>query len=319
MSANLLEGLLPVAKPNGMISKDVSRQLVRQFGRLKIGHVGTLDPGASGVLPILLGSATKLQDYLLDLPKTYRFEVAFGYETDTLDMDGQVINRSSAENVTLNNLTTVLPQFTGDIVQVPPAYSAVKVNGRPLYQYSRKGTAPGVALEELARQVKVHSLALLKMQADDAVAEFRAEVSKGTYVRCLARDIAKALGTVGTVKSLVRESAAGIALKNCVTLEQVAESGLAKCVIPVGKLAMRALSVDAAAAHKLRLGQTVCLSVETYREQMVDAGTIGVDLPANPMVSPILFVDSFGKGIGLGSAHIYSTGVVRLTVKRGLA
>src|SRR5690606_14945083 len=119
-------GLLVVNKPEGMVSKDVSRWLEKRMGRMRLGHVGTLDPAASGVLPILLGRATRLQDYLLDLPKSYEFDIAFGTETDTLDREGTVVQTAAFDHVTEDLLRQAMAKFVGDIEQLPPLYSAVK-------------------------------------------------------------------------------------------------------------------------------------------------------------------------------------------------
>ena len=124
-----------------MVSKDISRWLVRRLGKLKLGHVGTLDPAASGVLPVLLGRATRLQDYLLDMPKTYEFDIRFGSETDTLDLDGQVIRETAWEHITEAQLRTAIGAFIGDIVQTPPIYSAIKYKGKPLYAFAKDAKA----------------------------------------------------------------------------------------------------------------------------------------------------------------------------------
>lgn len=135
-----LHGILPIAKPRGIVSKDISRWLVKRLGKVKIGHVGTLDPMAEGVLPILLGSATRFQDHLLDNSKTYEFDVQFGFQTDTLDSDGQVTNRTTSVPDAAHQVAQALPSFVGKISQIPPIYSAIKYNGKPLYNYARQGT-----------------------------------------------------------------------------------------------------------------------------------------------------------------------------------
>ena len=215
--------MLPVHKPKGMVSKDVSRWLTKRLGKVKLGHVGTLDPGASGVLPILFGSATRLQDHLLDLPKTYEFDMDFGYETDSLDSDGNLISRSAVSTTTTEALEQVVKCFRGAITQTPPIYSAIKYKGRPLYDYARSGQVDLVPIEELAREIKIHHCSLVESRTRDGVttATVRAKCSKGTYIRVLARDIAYQLGSLATVTRLERTEAAGISLKQTFTLSMI--------------------------------------------------------------------------------------------------
>ena len=171
------------------------------FGRkIRVGHGGTLDPLATGVLPIALGEATKLCGQMLDASKEYDFTIAFGAETDTLDLEGTVTERC-AHLPTLAELAAVLPRFTGPIEQVPPAYSAIRIDGARAYDRARAGET----VEMPARAVTVHSIDIVAA-GEGALAELtlRAHVSKGTYIRSLARDIARAAGTVGHVTMLRR-------------------------------------------------------------------------------------------------------------------
>lgn len=188
-------------------------------GGLKVGHGGTLDPLASGILPIALGEATKLTGRMLDASKAYEFTVRFGEETDTLDLEGAVIATSDLRP-TREQVEAALPGFTGPIEQVPPAYSALKVDGERAYDLARAGQE--VALQ--ARAVTIFELRLLRWEAEGG-ATLLAKVSKGTYIRSLARDIAHALGTCGTVTMLRRIQAGPFDLSHAISLDKLNEVG----------------------------------------------------------------------------------------------
>ncbi len=194
------------------------------LGKVKVGHGGTLDPLATGVLPIALGEATKLTGRMLNGDKTYAFTVAFGAQTDTLDLEGQVIAISD-HRPTLAEVEAVLPRFTGPIEQVPPDYSALKVDGQRAYDLARAGEV----VELKSREVKVHSLQIQssssKLGEDLDEVTLIAHVSKGTYIRSLARDIALALGTVGHVTMLRRLKAGPFTLDQAISLDKLNEVG----------------------------------------------------------------------------------------------
>ncbi|MEG3181726.1 tRNA pseudouridine(55) synthase TruB [Sphingomonas sp. LT1P40] len=191
------------------------------YAKYKVGHGGTLDPLATGVLPIAVGEATKLAGRMLDSDKIYDFTVRFGEQTDTLDLEGAAIATSDVRP-TLAQVAAVLPRFTGPIDQIPPAYSALKVDGERAYDLARKGET----VELATRSVTIHALALGKADADSAT--LTAHVSKGTYIRSLARDIALALGTVGHVTMLRRVKAGPFTLDSAISLDKVTESGKAR-------------------------------------------------------------------------------------------
>ena len=221
-----VHGWLILDKPLGLGSTQAVGAVKRAlrdggYRRVKVGHGGTLDPLATGVLPIALGEATKLAGRLLDSDKVYEFTVRFGEQTDTLDAEGQVI-ATSPVRPTGAALTAALANFTGPIEQVPPAYSALKVDGRRAYDLARAGEEVTLA----TRAVVVHDLRVLA--ADAAHATLLASVSKGTYIRSLARDIALALGTVGHVTMLRRIRAGPFDLTQAVTLDKLAEAGKAR-------------------------------------------------------------------------------------------
>jgi len=188
------------------------------LGKVKVGHGGTLDPLATGVLPIALGEATKLCGRMLDATKAYAFTVQFGTETDTLDLEGKVI-ATSPVRPTRAEIEAVLPRFTGPIEQVPPAYSALKVDGERAYDLARKGEA----VELKSRSVTIHDLTVEAAAADSVT--LIAKVSKGTYIRSLARDIALALGTVGHVTMLRRLKAGPFGIEAAISLDKLNEVG----------------------------------------------------------------------------------------------
>ena len=215
-----MHGWLVIDKPVGIGSTQVVgavKRALREGGypKVKVGHGGTLDPLASGVLPIALGEATKLSGRMLDAHKAYAFTIAFGAETDTLDAEGTLV-ATSETRPTRAEIEAVLPRFTGAIAQVPPAFSALKIAGKPAYARARAGET--VAMK--ARGVTIHGLDLVACEKDSAT--FSSRVSKGTYIRSLARDIARALDTVGHVAMLRRTKAGPFTLDSAISLDKLA-------------------------------------------------------------------------------------------------
>lgn len=257
----MLHGWIILDKPVGLGSTSAVsavKRLLREAGepKTKVGHGGTLDPLASGVLPIALGEATKLAGRMLDATKDYEFTISFGAETDTLDGEGAVV-ATSDKRPTLAEIDAVLPRFTGEIEQVPPAYSALKIDGKPAYARARAGET----LEMKPRQVTIHSLQVRgKVGGVDEVT-LSATVSKGTYIRSLARDIARAAGSVGHVTMLRRTRAGPFALDAAVSLDFLTQSAreraLTRAVLPLQAALddIPALPVTPGQANLLRHGQ----------------------------------------------------------------
>ncbi|HEX6376294.1 MAG TPA: tRNA pseudouridine(55) synthase TruB [Allosphingosinicella sp.] len=221
-----MHGWLVIDKPVGLGSTDVVSRVKRAlrdagYPKLKVGHGGTLDPLASGVLPVALGEATKLAGRMLDADKVYEFTIRFGEETDTLDAEGEVVARSDVRP-TPAQVEAVLARFTGEIEQVPPAYSALKVAGKRAYDLARSGTE----VELNSRRVTVASLALRRGAPNEITLEAR--VSKGTYIRSLARDIAHALASVGHVIMLRRLKAGPFTLESAISLDKMGELAKAR-------------------------------------------------------------------------------------------
>ena len=259
--AEPVHGWLILDKPYGLGSTQAVGAVKRALreaghGKVKVGHGGTLDPLASGVLPIALGEATKLAGRMLDATKTYEFTIRFGEQTDTLDAEGKVIATSDVIP-TIAEVEAVLPQFTGPISQVPPAYSALKVDGKRAYDLARAGEE----VEMKTRDVEVYALEILSQEADAIT--LSATVSKGTYIRSLARDIALALNSVGHVIMLHRSKAGPFVQKQAISLDFLADAAkardLTRTVLPLeaGLDDIPALPVTPEQARLLRQGQVL--------------------------------------------------------------
>lgn len=214
-----LNGVLLIDKPKEFTSFDVIAVVRRLTGQKKLGHTGTLDPNATGVLPILLGTATKTQDLILNHDKSYTAEFQLGKTTDTLDIWGTVTGECES-SVTEEQLCRVIPNFTGEIEQIPPMYSAIKIGGKKLYELARRGEE----VERKPRPVTIYELEVVEQTAPDAFT-LRIRCSKGTYVRTLCHDIGRALGCGGCMSALRRTMAAGFTLADAVTLERVQLEG----------------------------------------------------------------------------------------------
>ena len=222
-----MHGWIILDKPLGLGSTQAVAAVKRNlrsagFGKVKVGHGGTLDPLATGVLPIALGEATKLCGRMLDASKTYDFTICFGTETSGLDAEGEVVATSDVRP-TLEQVQQALAQFTGPIEQIPPAYSAIKIDGKRAYDLARAGEV----VEMKSRGVTIYALSVQQPDAlprSDALlgsVTLTADVSKGTYIRSLARDIAYALGTVGHVTMLRRVRAGPFALNGAISLDKL--------------------------------------------------------------------------------------------------
>ena len=215
-----MDGILNIYKEKGFTSHDVVAKLRGILKMKKIGHTGTLDPEAEGVLPVCLGTATRLCDMLTDKIKEYRVVIRFGIATDTEDMTGEIIEELPVK-ATEEELRTVLSKFLGEQEQIPPMYSAIKVDGKKLYELAREGKV----IERKGRSIVIHSILLHSVELDNEGRLFEAELTivcgKGTYIRSLCRDIGKALGTCACMKSLVRTRSGNSTLENSFKLSEV--------------------------------------------------------------------------------------------------
>lgn len=213
-----MDGIFNVLKPPKMTSHDVVAYLRRVLRTKKIGHAGTLDPDAAGVLPVFTGTATRLLEFAVEGRKQYTVEITLGMQTDTGDDSGSVIKTMPVPHFGEEEILEVLKSFTGKQMQVPPMYSALKVNGQKLYTLARKG----IEVEREAREIEVFKLELLYFNSEKIT--LAVECSKGTYIRVLAEDIAERLGTCGTMSFLLRTQVGRFEINNSATLQEIAEN-----------------------------------------------------------------------------------------------
>lgn len=237
-------GILPLYKPKGMTSHDCVFSLRKILRMKRIGHTGTLDPEVDGVLPICLGQATRVAEFITDAGKTYEGEVTIGFSTTTEDATGEVVERKKIEqSFSKDDLEKVLQSFIGTIEQTPPLYSAVRVKGKRLYEYAREG----IPVERPTRKVHIYSLELMQEQAvykeDTFSFAFRVSCSKGTYIRTLAVMIGEKLGYPAHMSKLTRVESASISLADCFTFEQI------ESAIQMGEFAHLLLPIEVALQH----------------------------------------------------------------------
>lgn len=268
---NKISGWINLNKPEGVTSNDAVMMVKRALGFPKIGHAGTLDPLASGILPIALGEATKLVQYMMDDDKVYLFTVTWGEQRTTDDREGDVIATSDIRP-TAEHIRAVLPEFTGTILQKPPAFSAIKVDGKRAYDLARAGED----LDLAARPVDVYELELVTQT--ESTATLRCVCGKGTYVRSLARDIAEKLGTKGYVSYLCRENVGPFSLADAISLDFFRETTdkdtLESNVLPVQTVLddIPVLAVNDTEATRLKNGQKLTFIARPDVERLVKAG-----------------------------------------------
>jgi tRNA pseudouridine55 synthase len=263
-----IHGWLVIDKPPGMTSTQVMARVRRLLNAEKAGHGGTLDPIATGVLPIAFGEATKTVAYAMDGTKTYRFRLRWGEQTTTDDLEGSVI-ATSDHRPTEDEIEVALEAFQGEISQVPPQFSAIKVDGERAYDLARAGER----VELASRIVRIDGFHLIGLPDADH-ADFEVECGKGTYMRSLARDLALALGTVGHITQLRRLNVGSFTLEKAISLDDLAalEQGAAveRLLLPIETALddIPAFALTEGEAHRLRLGQTVALLRRQDRERL---------------------------------------------------
>lgn len=219
-----MNGVLLVDKPQKFTSFDVIAVIRKLLGQKKIGHTGTLDPNATGVLVVLLGSATKAQDLILNHDKTYIADFRLGITSDTLDIWGKILSEKKS-SLLGEDILKIIPEFMGEISQIPPMFSAVQKNGKRLYDLARQG----IKVERESRRVTVYSLDLLDFDEKTQSGKLKVACSKGTYIRTLIDDIGRKLGVGAVMTGLRRTSACGFDICDCITLDkakELAENGL---------------------------------------------------------------------------------------------
>lgn len=283
-----MTGFLLINKPQGITSFGAVARIKRLTGERRVGHTGTLDPMATGVLPVFIGRATALSSFLLDCDKRYSACIKLGMTTDTLDITGSLISRKDV-CVTNGMILKVLRDFTGEQSQVPPMYSALKHGGVRLYQLARKGETVDIP----ARNITVYSLR--QTSPLDAHNEFTvdAEVSKGTYIRCLCRDIGEALGCGAVLSSLCRTSSAGFGIERCVDLDKLTQDNIKDFVLPA----------DAALSHIGSVNITAKQGVRFSNGGELFADRVGLSGMEGGMVFKV-----YSQGIFLGLGKLSEDG-----------
>lgn len=215
---NEISGILIVNKPKGYTSHDVVAKIKKILDVKKVGHTGTLDPNAGGVLPLLLNDATKISKYLIEHDKIYEVTLKLGIKTTTADEEGDIIQKEQVDwSIVNNNIETALKSFIGKQEQIPPIYSAIKVNGKKLYEYARNGQT----VEIKPRKIEIYKIELQKVNEKEKEIKFKVHSSKGTYIRSLCEDIAKKLGTIGYMKELNRLQVGKFSIKDAITIEEL--------------------------------------------------------------------------------------------------
>lgn len=216
-----MDGIILINKPKGCTSHDVVNKIKHVLNE-KVGHTGTLDPNATGLLPILIGKGTKLSYYLINHDKEYEVVLKLGEKTDTADSEGQVIEKREVKDTMLdeNNVIDSLKHFIGKQEQVPPMYSAIKIKGKKLYEYARKN----IKVEVEPRQIEIYSIELSDINKTEQTISFKVKCSKGTYIRSLCEDIAEKLGTVGYMKELNRTQVGIFNITDSISLDELEDN-----------------------------------------------------------------------------------------------
>lgn len=218
----MINGIINLKKEAGMTSHDAVFKLRKILHEKKIGHGGTLDPDVVGVLPIAVGKATRVIEYMTEAGKVYRGQICLGFSTTTEDASGEIVEKTPVTDLSEEKVDQALSRFIGDIIQVPPMYSAVKVNGKRLYEYARAGQA----VERPKRQVTIHDFkrtSQLSFKNDCCYFNFEVACSKGTYIRTLSVDLGKELGYASHMSYLERQASAGLQLEDALTLSEIAD------------------------------------------------------------------------------------------------
>jgi tRNA pseudouridine55 synthase len=264
----MIDGILNINKATGMTSHDVVAIVRKTLKQKRVGHAGTLDPAAGGVLPICVGQATRVAEYLSENGKAYQADIVFGIVTDTYDVEGEVVRSADASSLTLQGIQAVLPHFLGRQMQMPPCYSAIKIAGQPAYKHARKGEE--VILEP--RPIEITRLDILAWKPPCLT--LAVECSKGTYIRSLAYDLGELLGCGAHLGALVRTRSGPLLLADSITLEQLAEavaSGTVHAYLHSADVALQqypVLTLNAENAERVLHGNTFKFDVHE-EEQML--------------------------------------------------
>ncbi len=293
------EGVLVVNKEADWTSHDVVAKVRGLLGRIKVGHAGTLDPAATGVLPVLVGRATRVAEYLMEWDKEYRAVLRLGDTTDTQDATGKVLARTDASEIRGETIQETIARFRGPQWQVPPMYSAVKVGGRPLYKAARAGET----VERAERQIVVHALDVLAIDGRDVV--LNVVCSKGTYIRTLCADIGQALGVGGHLYSLERRRVGPLSIDQALTIDQIASQAaigtLQRQLVPLSQ-ALEQLPVFVVSDEQVRL--------VLHGGAVSPVGLRPSSFPAEPI--PVRLEDKDGRLLAIGIHDVRTAGLIKV-------
>ena len=297
-----MNGIILINKEKGCTSHDVVYK-VKKLTKSKVGHTGTLDPNATGVLPLLIGEATKISKYLINHDKEYEVALELGKKTSTADVEGEVIEEKevSAKSLEEQYVKGILKTFIGKQEQTPPIYSAIKINGKKLYEYARKGQE--VKLEP--RQIEIYDIELLNINKTEKQIRFRVQCSKGTYIRSLCEDIAEKLGTVGFMKELKRTVVGDFKIENAITVEELKEKIENKdysCIISIEEIFKHNNRIDLNTQDYSKYENGVKLDIENCKitEFDVTRRNVKEETQKNNLTDETYRIYLDNKFIGLG-------------------
>jgi tRNA pseudouridine55 synthase len=253
----MYNGVLNINKPKGYTSHDVVNKVRRIAGMKKVGHTGTLDPMAEGVLPVCLGKATRIAEYLTGEDKEYIAEVTLGAETDTLDSEGNIIKECPVPELGQEDLQNVFAGFVGEILQIPPLFSAIKKDGKPLYKYAREGKTIDIP----SRKVEIKYIELISWEKKENRFQIKVGCSKGTYIRSLARDLGSELGTCAHLTSLKRTKSGSFLIESSVSFEDLERDGVEKYIVDTDRAIpdFSSVKLDEHSSKKASLGNFIVL------------------------------------------------------------
>jgi tRNA pseudouridine55 synthase len=295
----IAEGVLVVNKEAGWTSHDVVAKMRAIFGGVKVGHAGTLDPAATGVLPVLVGRATRVSEYLVDWDKEYRAVLRLGETTDTQDATGQVLARTDPSAIRDETLRETIARFRGPLRQMPPMYSAIKVGGRPLYKAARAGET----VDRAERTIVIHALDILAIEGRDVT--LNVVCSKGTYIRTLCADIGQALGVGGHLSALVRRRVGPLSIDQALTIAQ------AEARASVGTLQRQLIGLDQV------LNQLPVLTLtEDQARSALHGGAVSpagiAQLPVSAEPVSVRLQDQGGQLLAIGIRDARTAGLIKI-------
>lgn len=285
-----MNGIIVIDKPKGWTSFDVVAKMRRLCKTKKVGHGGTLDPMATGILPILIGTATKFQSLLQDSDKEYLAEFKLGITTDTEDITGKILTSKLVE-VELADINNVLANFVGEISQVPPMYSAIKKDGERLYELARKGKI----IERKPRIVSIKSIKLIEFNKPDNIVKILVACSKGTYIRTLCSDIGAALGCGATLTALRRTKACSFSLDDCISISE------AESLSENGSISDKLISISESLKNYRKIFITDAQATRFNNGGFLDLNRLRLDAPTDKEYLQVFCNDSF---IGLGIVNL---------------